>query len=299
MNHSLKLAVAFGVVYVVWGSTYLAIRIAVHDLPPALMAGVRFLVAGLIMLALARYHRAPWPASRHDWLTSLLMAVLMVFLGNGLVTWGEQWVESNQAALLVSTGAIWTAFFGSFGARAVAVSAREKAGIGVGLAGAMLMLWPEEGLKVDYLLAQGAILAAPVSWSIGTIYARTYPVSMTPAMFTAVQMLLGGLLLLLYGLAAGELPRWQWSPSGLWALAYLTLFGSCLAYGTYVWLIQHTSPARLGTITYVNPMVAVLLGWLILGERLSGSRLGGALVIVLGVALVTLKSGRGAKPRGH
>ncbi len=289
MNHSLKLALAFAVVYVVWGSTYLAIRIAVHDLPPALMAGVRFVIAGLIMLALARYQKAPWPASRHDWLTSLLLAVLMVFLGNGLVTWGEQWVESNQAALLVSTGAIWTAFFGSFGARAVAVSPREKAGIAVGLAGALLMLWPEEGLKVDYLLAQGAILAAPISWSIGTIYARTYPVSLTPTMFTAVQMLLGGLLLLAYGMAAGELPRWHWSPAGLWALAYLTVFGSCLAYGTYVWLIQQTSPARLGTITYVNPMVAVLLGWLVLGERLSGSRLGGALIIVLGVALVTLK----------
>ena len=295
MNHSLKLALAFAVVYVVWGSTYLAIRIAVHDLPPALMAGVRFLAAGLIMLTLARYQGAPWPVSRHDWFTSLLLAVLMVFLGNGLVTWGEQWVESNQAALLVSTGAIWTAFFGSFGARAVAVSAREKAGIAVGLAGALLMLWPEEGLKVDYLLAQGAILAAPISWSIGTIYARTFPVSLTPTIFTAVQMLLGGALLFAYGMAAGELPRWQWSPAGLWALAYLTVFGSCLAYGTYVWLIQQTSPARLGTITYVNPMVAVLLGWLVLGESLSGSRLGGALIIVLGVALVTLKPRRGTK----
>ncbi|MEL7450545.1 MAG: EamA family transporter, partial [Pseudomonadota bacterium] len=203
MNHNLKLALAFAVVYVVWGSTYLAIRIAVHDLPPALMAGVRFLLAGLIMLALARYQKAPWPTSRHDWTTCLLLAVLMVFLGNGLVTWGEQWVESNQAALLISTGAIWTTFFGTFGARAVAVSTREKAGIAVGLTGAVLMLWPEEGLRTDYLLAQGAILAAPVCWSIGTIYARTYPVSLKPIMFAAVQMLLGSLILLTYAVAAG------------------------------------------------------------------------------------------------
>ncbi len=277
-------------VYLVWGSTYLGIRIAVHDLPPGLMAGVRFVIAGVIMLIIARIIGLAGPRTRHDWVAALIMGILLVLLGNGLVTWGEQWVESNQAAMLVSTGAIWTTWFGTFGARAARVSLREKSGIAIGFLGAAMMLWPRAGLQLDYLAAQAAILAAPLAWSMGTIYARTYPVSVSPLMFTSMQMLIGGFLLLGYGVLAGELPRWQWTLNGLAALAYLTLFGSCLAYGTYVWLIQQTTPARLGTIAYVNPLVAVALGWLVLDEALTGLRLAGALVILAAVTLVTWRS---------
>lgn len=287
MNHSHKVTLAFAVVYTVWGSTYLGIRIAVHDLPPGLMAGVRFVVAGLIMLLIARVLGVPGPRTRHDWIAAVIMGFALVLLGNGLVTWGEQWVESNQAAMLVSTGAIWTTWLGTFGARAAAVSLREKAGIAIGFAGAALMLWPRQGLQLEYFTAQAAILGAPIAWSIGTIYARTYPVSVPPLMYTAMQMLIGGFFLLIYGVLAGELPRWQWTFNGLAALAYLTVFGSCIAYGTYVWLIHQTTPARLGTIAYVNPLVAVVLGWLVLGESLTGLRLAGAFVILAGVILVS------------
>ncbi len=297
MSDRLKIILAFAIVYIVWGSTYLGIRIAVHDLPPGLMAGVRFVIAGLILLGIARYLGHAGPKNRHDWVASLIMGVLLVLLGNGLVTWGEQWVESNQAALLITTGAIWTTWLGTYGARAQSVSGREKTGIAIGLVGAMLLLWPRAGLRVDYLAGQLAILGAPIAWSIGTIYSRTYPAQMSPLMFAGLQMLLGGLMLLVYGLLAGELPRWQWTFNGIAAMTYLTIFGSCIAYGTYVWLIQHTTPARLGTIAYVNPVVAVILGWLVLGERLEGIRLIGAAVILLGVTMITWRPRRSTSTR--
>lgn len=285
-----RIAGAFAIVYIVWGSTYLGIRIAVHDLPPGLMAGVRFVLAGLIMLSVGVALGKRGPATRHDWIASLVMAVALVLLGNGLVTWGEQWVESNQAALLITTGAIWTAWLGTFGAKAQPVSGREKTGIAIGLVGAALLLWPKSGLQMDYLAGQLAILGAPIAWSLGTIYSRTYPAHMSPIMFAGLQMLLGGLMLIGYGLLAGELPRWQWTFNGIAAMLYLTIFGSCIAYGTYVWLIQHTTPARLGTIAYVNPVVAVLLGWLVLDESLQGPRLAGAVVILVGVTMITWRS---------
>ena len=292
MSDKLKIAVAFAIVYIVWGSTYLGIRIAVHDLPPGLMAGVRFVLAGLILLAVGAAMGKPGPKTRHDWISSLIMAVALVLLGNGLVTWGEQWVESNQAALLITTGAIWTAWFGTFGPKAQSVSRREKTGIAIGLAGAALLLWPKSGLQFDYFAGQLAILAAPIAWSMGTIYSRTYPAHMSPLMFAGLQMFLGGLMLLIYGVLAGELPRWQWTFNGIAAMLYLTIFGSCIAYGTYVWLIQHTTPARLGTIAYVNPVVAVILGWLALGETLTGARLAGAVVILVGVTMITWRPSR-------
>lgn len=292
LSTAVKVSLAFAIVYIVWGSTYLGIRIAVHDLPPGLMAGVRFVLAGLILLLAGKAMGKPGPRTRHDWISSLIMAVALVLLGNGLVTWGEQWVESNQAALLITTGAIWTTWFGTFGAKAQSVSGREKVGIAIGLVGAALLLWPKAGLQMDYLAGQLAILGAPIAWSIGTIYSRTYPTQMPPLMFAGLQMLLGGILLLLYGLMAGELPRWQWTFNGIAALLYLTVFGSCLAYGTYVWLIQHTTPARLGTIAYINPVVAVVLGWLVLGETLTGPRLFGAVIILAGVTMISWRAPR-------
>lgn len=294
MSDQLKIILAFAIVYIVWGSTYLGIRIAVHDLPPGLMAGVRFVIAGLILLIIAKFLGQAGPTTRHDWIASVVMGLLLVFLGNGLVTWGEQWVESNQAALLITTGAIWTTWFGTFGAKAQSVSRREKIGIAVGFVGAILLLWPRAGLQLDYLAGQLAILAAPIAWSIGTIYSRTYPAQASPLVFAGMQMVLGGIMLLVYGLLAGELPRWQWTFNGIAAMAYLTIFGSCVAYGTYVWLIQHATPARLGTIAYVNPVVAVILGWLVLDETLTGVRLAGAIVILAGVTMITWRVPRKA-----
>ena len=142
----------------------------------------------------------------------------------------------------------------------------------------------------EIFLGQLAIVIAPIAWALGTAYARHQDLGVSPLMFAAMQMLAGGLMLTVAGLAAGEAGRWTWTVPGIGALAYLTLFGSCLAYGTYIWLIGQTTPARLGTIAYINPLIATFLGWWILDEVLTLTQLVGAGVIVAGVVLVSLRS---------
>ncbi|HET7675175.1 MAG TPA: EamA family transporter [Gammaproteobacteria bacterium] len=287
-----QILLAFLVVYVVWGSTYLAIRIAVKDLPPMLFAGVRFIAASVLLGGVARLRGQHLPATRRDWLSAAFMGVMMVTLGNGLVTWGEQWVASNQAALIVSSSALWIAWFGTFGTRGYSLSWQARIGLAVGFAGVILMLMPGNGFAFDHLLAQIAILASAVCWAGGAMYGRAATIETPALMFTAWQMLFGGIVLAAAGLASGEAPRWHWTAAGAGALAYLIVFGSCLAYATYVWLLKYATPDRLGTISYVNPAIALLLGWVVLGESLSGARFIGMLVILLGLLLVAVRRPR-------
>ncbi|MGH8496373.1 MAG: EamA family transporter [Gammaproteobacteria bacterium] len=292
MSPSLRLAAAFFVVYVVWGSTYLAIRIGVHDLPPALMTGVRYAAAGLILTLLARVLGQRFPGRRSDWVPVAVMGFCMIVVGNFFVTWGEQWVASNQAALIAASSALWIALFGSFGRHAHRLSARSMLGLGVGFCGVALMFWPEESFDATHLLAQGGILLAVLGWATGTTYNRNNPVEIEPLMFAGLQMLAGGSALIVAGLASGEAQRWTWTFSGIAALTYLTLFGSCLAFATYVWLIRHTTPDKLGTIGYVNPAIATVLGWWWLDEALGPRKFAGMLVILLGVVLVSIPARR-------
>lgn len=217
------------------------------------------------------------------------MGLLMIVGGNGLVTWGEQWVPSNLSALMVTTSALWIAWFGTFGPRGHALSTRVKLGLLIGFGGAVLMLVPRHHFAPGNLIAELAILGSTICWSAGAMYGRSLSLESEPLMFTAIQMFVGGTVLFGAGLATGEAARWQWTLRGLGALAYLTVFGSCLAYTTYVWLLRHSTPDRLSTISYVNPVIALLLGWWVLDERLSGPRLAGMVVILLGVILVTAR----------
>ncbi|HET6654980.1 MAG TPA: EamA family transporter [Gammaproteobacteria bacterium] len=294
----IQLLAAFLVVYVVWGSTFLGIRIAVlAGLPPILFAGVRFVVASLLLGSFAALRGQRLPARPRDWLVAAVMGVLMISLGNGLVTWGEQWVASNQTALLVSSSALWIAWFGTFGAKGSPLTWRAKIGLGIGFAGVLLMLLPGNGFALDHFQAQLVIVASAVCWAAGAMYGRSATVVAQPLMFTSVQMFVGGLVMVIVGLASGDAAQWTWSWRGIGALAYLIVFGSCLAYATYVWLLRRTTPDRLSTISYVNPAVALLLGWWILDEDMSGTRLIGMIVILLGLVLVAFK--RRAGPSKH
>jgi drug/metabolite transporter (DMT)-like permease len=282
----LQTLAAFAAVYLIWGSTYAAIRVGVATLPPAALSGTRFLVAGLVMLlfALARGERLP--RAPRDWAMLLVLGLTMVVLSNGLVTWAEQYVPSNQAALLAASSALWTAWLGTFGARAHPLSARSKLGIGIGFGGVAMLFWPEEGLSGESLVAQLALLVAALSWAAGSIHARNRPLQLSTLMLAALQMAIGGAMMLGVSAAAGEVERLRFDATGLAALAYLTVFGSCVAYAAYFWLIRHTTPDRLSTIAYVNPAVATLLGWLLLGEALRGAQLAGMAIILAGVVLV-------------
>lgn len=296
-RHRLRLMAAFAVVYIVWGSTYLGIRIGVADIPPALLSGIRNTVAGLVLMAIAVARGQTLPKQPREWLHALIMGVLLVTLGNGLVTWGEVYVQSNQAALIAITSALWVAWFGTFGPKGHPLSARAKSGLAIGLVGAVLMLLPGKQFTFEHFGAQLAILLSTVCWGMGVIYGRSYSVSVTPLMLSGMLLFLGGGVLVIIGLAAGESSHWHWSLPSMGALIYLTVFGSCIAYSTYIWLIHHTTPDKLGTTAYVNPAIALVLGWVVLGEKVEAVRLLGMLVILVGVILVTTRFGyRRKKP---
>jgi drug/metabolite transporter (DMT)-like permease len=289
-SRTAQIAIAFAVVYLVWGSTYLAIRVGVQDLPPWLFAGVRFLAAAVLMLAYAWLRGARLPAARRDWVTITVTALLMLVAGNGLVTWSEQWVESNQAALIVATSALWIAWLGTWGAQGERLNRLTLLGLGLGFGGVAVLVQSGLSLQAAPPAAYAALAVAPLTWAAGSVWSRRAPVSCPPVMTAALQMLVAGVVMTVAGLALGETARWTPTPESLAALAYLVVFGSCVAYGAYLWLVHEVPPARLGTYAYVNPAVAVALGWWLLDEHLNATQVIGTVIILAGVLLVTWAS---------
>lgn len=285
-----KIWLAFAIVYVVWGSTYLAIRIGVHDAPPILFAALRFLLAAPLMLAYAWWRGGRLPTAWRDWAVIGTTSMLMLVGGNGMVTWAEQTIPSNQAALIVATSALWMAGFGTLGADGESLGRGTLIGLIVGFLGVAVLVG--DGLRFGSAPASAYILlvASPILWAAGSIIARRYAVGCAPMMTAALQILIAGVVQLLFGMALGEQARWQWTPDVIGSLLYLAVFGSCIAFGAYYWLVHEVKPAQLATYAYVNPAVAVLLGWLVLGERLSTMQLVGTTVILLSVVAVTLAS---------
>ena len=289
-SRSVQVAVAFTVVYLVWGSTYLAIRVGVQVLPPWLFAGIRFLAAGVLMLLYARLRGARFPVARRDWQNITVTALLMLVGGNGLVTWSEQWVESNQAALIVATSALWLAWIGTWGAQGERLNRLTLLGLGLGFGGVAVLVHSGLTLRVAPAAAYVALSLAPLAWAAGSVWSRRAPVSCPPVMTAALQMLIAGAVMTGAGLALGESARWTVTPHALAALVYLVLFGSCLAYGAYLWLVHEVPPALLGTYAYVNPAIAVVLGWWLLDEHLNETQALGTLIILGSVLLVTWAS---------
>jgi drug/metabolite transporter (DMT)-like permease len=281
---------AFAIVYLVWGSTYLAIRIGVKDAPAILFAGLRFLIAAVPMLAYAYWRGARLPTARGDWAVIAVAALLMLVGANGLVTWSEQWVPSNQAALLVATSALWMAGFGTIGRSGEALGHWTLVGLIVGFLGVAVLVG--DGLRAALAPwpAYLALVISPVLWAAGSVVSRRHPVGCAPSMSVALQMLIAGIVQIAFGLSLGDAARWHWTGSTTGALIYLAVFGSCVGYGAYFWLVHEVTPSQLGTYAYVNPAVAVLLGWLVLDERLSMMQIGGTLIILLSVIGVSLAS---------
>jgi len=291
----LQLIVAFAIVYVVWGSTYLAIRIGVADLPPALLAGARNTSAGLVLMLFAWVSTGMAPWRSPDWKIAVPVGLAMIALANGFTTWGEDWVPSNQAALISVCSALWTAWFGTFGVRGHPLSLRAKVGLGTGFVGAVLLFVPGHRLSFEHMGAQLLILVATVSWAGGAMWGRHKQPTTPPLMLASMQMLTGGTALLAVGFTTGEASQWQWTVKGVGAVAYLAVFGSILSYTTYIWLVRRVTPDKLSTIAYVNPLVAVVLGWLVLGETLNGWQVAGMFVLLFGVLLINTRAGSFAK----
>ena len=290
MSRPVQILLAFAIVYLVWGSTYLVIRIGVQELPPVLFAGVRFLVAAPVMLAYAFLRGARLPRQAREWRTIALTALMMLVCANGLVTWSVQWVESNQAALIVATSALWMAWFGTWGLQGERPGALTIAGLLLGFAGVAVLVGAGLHARAAPLFAYVALLVSPVLWAAGSIYSRRRPLTCSPMMTAGLQMLVTGIVMTTLGVALGEPAQWQWTPRGTFALLYLALLGSCLAYGAYFWLVHEVTPSQLGTYAYVNPAVAVLLGWLVLDEHLNATQVTGTLIVLAAVVLVTWAS---------
>ena len=289
-SRSAQVAVAFGIVYLVWGSTYLAIRVGVQSLPPWLFAGVRFLAAGALMFLYAKARGARLPVSRRDWTNIAVTALLMLVAGNGFVTWSEQWVESNQAALIVATSALWLAWIGTWGAQGERLNRLTLLGLGLGFGGVAVLVQSGLSLNTAPVSAYAALSLAPLTWAAGSVWSRRVPVSCPPVMTATLQMLIAGVVMTAIGLLLGEPLAVDAQPEALAALAYLVVFGSCLAYGAYLWLVHEVPPARLGTYAYVNPAIAVVLGWWLLDEKLNEAQVLGTIIILGSVLLVTWAS---------
>jgi drug/metabolite transporter (DMT)-like permease len=283
-----KVLISFAAVYIIWGSTYLAIRVGVQHLPPALFAGVRFVIAGILLALYARHRGQNFPMRLHEWRTITITAFFMLVAANGLVVWGEQWVPSNQAALIVATTALWLAGFGVLGPQGHRLGPRTILGLAIGFFGAAMLLLPDRGFTLEHFWAQIGIFAACPLWAAGSMYAKRCQLLTPPLMIAAMQSLVAGIILSVFGLSGGETARWSWSAEAMAALLYLIVFGSCFAYAAYIWLLHEVSPAALGTYAYINPLVAVALGWLALDETLSAKQMAGMVIILIGVLIVSI-----------
>ena len=282
---------AFAAVYVIWGSTYLAIRFAIATIPPFAMAGVRFLTAGALLYAVARARGAPRPTAR-QWRATTLIGAGLILGGNGGVVWAEQRIASGVAALLVASVPIWIVLLDGLRPGGVRPARGVVAGLALGLAGIALLVGPDElagGGRIDPLGA-GAVLFATLAWAAGSVYARSAPTPRATLQSVGMQMLTGGALLVLTGLVPGEAAAFDASavtPRSVLALAYLIVFGSLIAYTAYVWLLGVAPAARVATYAYVNPVVAVFLGWALADEPLTARVVAASVVIVGAVVLIT------------
>ena len=282
-----KLIACFAIVYFVWGSSYVAMKIGIRHLEPAEFAGLRFTLAGVLLGLFAWTRGARLPVGWNEWKHVLVMGLLTVFVSAGINNFVIQWVPSNQSALINATSAFWIAGLGTLGPRGHRLSARARLGLVIGFVGAGLLVWPSEGFAFGSIGPPLAIVFACAAWALGTLYYRSVPVKTDPLMFTGLQLLAGGVMLLFLAAGLGGLRDMEWSWAGMGTLVYLIIFSSCLGYSAYAWLMVNTTPDKLGTYSYVNPAVAAVLGWMFLGEVLTGVQLVGMAVILAGVALVT------------
>lgn len=286
---------AFAAVYFIWGSTYLAIRFAIETLPPLTMAAMRFIVAGVVLYAWAMSRGVPHPTSR-QWKAGAISGTLLLVGGNGGVVLAEQWIPSGLAALIVATVPLWLVLLDWIFGRGGRPSGRTTTGLVVGFAG-VAFLGGSPGIGADgnvlELLGGLLVVAGSISWAAGSLYSRYIPDPPRPRMLVASQFLCGGLVFTVIAGLAGEWRGFdlaEVSPKSWIALIYLILFGALIGYAAYIWLLTVVSPARAGTYAYVNPVVAMLLGWALADEPLTFRSIVAAAIILGSVVVITTEA---------
>ena len=275
---------AFAAVYVAWGSTYFAIRIGVGHVPPTVLAGVRFLIAGGGMLLLLSATGRLAATTARELRAIAIMAFLMLLGGNGLVVWAEQTVPSGMAALIVATVPIWMAGLAALPPARERIPPAAVAGIVLGFLGVAVLVRPSGG---GDLLGIAGLLLASFSWSCGSIYARRAGIRADPITVTAWEMFLAGCMFLAIGTVTGGVFSARFDAAGVGAILYLIVVGSWIGFTAYVWLLANVPAAKAATYAYVNPVIALFLGWWFLDEPITSEILVGSAIVVVAVALVS------------
>lgn len=282
-----KAYLAWIAVCIIWGTTYLAIRVGVEDIPPMLFAGIRWIIAGTIFITILLISGKTLP-SKENLKHIAVMGIAMLGFGNGLVVVGEQWISSGLAALLITTVPFWIVGMESLLTSGPKLNYQIIIGLFIGIVGVSLIFgsdW-EDLFKLEYLLGVLSIFGAVVAWSFGSVFSKYKKVGIHPLMSASIQMLIAGTLQTLLGIILGEYNSIVYSQEGLFSLGYLIVVGSIFGYGSYIYAIEHLPLSLVSTYAYVNPVIAVFLGWLVLDEKLNLLIIIGAIIIIIGVVLV-------------
>ncbi len=290
-QHRWTVILAFGLVYLFWGSTYLGIRIAVEHIPPALMCGARFSISGSLMLVYCAI------TGRNIHYSSLQLAqlaaigLLLLMGGNMTLSYAEQYVPSGLSALIVAVVPLWFLVLDTLLLGEHRISRRGLAGLGLGIAGLVILLWPEltktGTLGRAQFWASLSLLLASFSWALGSVLSKRWQSGTDALSATGWQMTFAGLGNLLFAASAGNFSRVVWTPRGISAVLYLVVCGSWIGYTAYIFLLQHVPTSKVSTYAYVNPVVAVFLGWLVMHERVDAYILVGSAIVIASVTLVT------------
>src|SRR5580704_11775491 len=295
-----KTLLAFAIIYFVWGSTFLAIRVGVHEVPPLLFAAMRFLVAGLVLFGWMIARGEPSP-TRRQWMSVLLLALLIFLIDYGLLFWAEQRVPSGVAAVMLATIPVFIALSEILFLRTQRLTVRLAFALLVGIGGVAVLMSHSLNLGGAPIDRPGAValIVASISWSIATVLARKLPLPPSKVMSSGAQMLAGGVMLTFAAAALGEFHNFHPSTvsSGAWfALFYLIVAGSIIGFTAYVWLIHHESPTKVGTYAYVNPVVAVLVGYLFGAEALGLRTILGTMFVLISVVVITTTRAKKPEP---
>jgi drug/metabolite transporter (DMT)-like permease len=299
-SHRLRIGVSFGLVYFFWGSTYLAILIAVRHFPAPVLGALRFLIAGALMLGWCAFRGKKIAVSRGDFLRLLLIGVLLLVGGNTVLAWAEQYINSGLAAMIVAVVPIWIAMIEAlFGGDRL--NRLGWAGLLLGICGLFVLLWPDiaNGTTIGRrdLFASSGLMLGSLSWAAGSVLSRRFQLNIGPFAATGWEMILAGVVNALIALSLGDIHRADWSRAGWLAVGYLVTFGSLVGFTAYIWLLEHVPTPKVATYAYVNPVVAVFLGWLLAGEHINRYMVLGMVVIIAAVILVTSSKLRSGKLR--
>jgi drug/metabolite transporter (DMT)-like permease len=289
-NHRFRVALSFALVYVFWGSTYLAMRVAVRDLEPFVIGATRYLISGPIMLAACALTGRKIKLNLRDALRLLAIGAALLSAGNMGVVWAEKYVPSGLAALVVAIVPIWVVVLEAWVFRSGRMSRQGIAGLAIGIVGLLVLLWPKitAGTRVGRLelVGCGILAVASLAWALGSVLSHRWTLGVDVFTACAWQMTFGGLVNALIALASGQFRHSHWTAPAMGCVAYLVVCGSWIGYTAYIWLLEHVPPPKVATYAYINPIVAVFLGWLLLHETVDSFMLAGTVIIIGSVAIV-------------